>query len=240
MKVVLPIAGRGSRFINAGFTTPKPLILVLGKPMIQRAVESVPFVDPSDLIFIVREDHQKDFGLVDTLFTLFGDKISIVYTKDVTEGAACTVLLAKKLINSDEDLLIMDTDHYFVSSLGRSIKNKGVNIKGIILVFEDDDPKWSFTKVDKDGYVVEIAEKKPISKYANVGAYYFSKGTDFVTAAETMVKKNIRVNNEFYIAPVYNQMLAKGDKLTILKVDQMWEMGTPADLKYFEENFKES
>ncbi len=239
MKVVLPIAGRGSRFLKEGITTPKPLISVLGKPMVQRAIESVPWVPHSDFIFIARRDHQEEHGLVTKLKKLLGDKITIIYTPDVTEGAACTVLLAKDYINFDEDILIMDTDHYFISDLEKQTKKRPKNLNGFILVFEDDDPKWSFTKIDKRGWVVEIAEKKPISKYANVGAYYFSHGRDFVWAAERMIKKGLKVNNEYYVAPVYNQMIERGDRLGISVVSQMWEMGTPADVEYFEKNFKE-
>ncbi len=239
MKVVMPIAGRGSRFLKAGITTPKPFIPVMGKPMVQRAIESVPWVPHSDFIFIARKDHEDKYGLVTKLRKLLGKNIKVVYTPDVTEGAACTVLLARDLINNDEDVLIMDTDHYYKSSVEEDIVKKPKDVKGIILVFEDDDPKWSFTKVDKRGWVVEIAEKKPISKYANVGAYYFSHGRDFVWAAEEMIKKGLKVNNEYYVAPVYNQLIERGDRLSISVASSMWEMGTPDDVKFFETNFKE-
>lgn len=238
MKVVMPIAGRGSRFINVGITTPKPLIPVLGKPMVARAIDSIAFVPAANFIFIAQKAHHKNFGLGDKLKELLGTDIKIIFIDEVTEGAACTVLLAEDLINSQEDILIMDTDHYFKCALEEAINEKEDEISGIIPVHLSNDPKWSFTKVNRKGHVVEVAEKKPISKFANVGSYYFSKGKDYVWAAKQMVKKNIRVNNEFYIAPVYNQLIERGDKIKILIADEMWEMGTPADLEYFEKNFK--
>lgn len=239
MKVVIPIAGLGSRFLKVGITTPKPLISVLGKPMIQRAVESIPFVNNKDIIFIVRKDHVDKYHIITKLKELFGKKVGIIITDSVTEGAACTVLLAKGLINNQEDLLIIDSDHYFKCDLPSLVKTKDEDIKGIVFVFENDDPKWSFTKVDDSGYVVEIAEKRPISKYANVGAYYFSCGSDFVWAAEKMISEDKKVNGEFYVAPVYNEMLTRGDKIIISQVEYMWEMGTPQDLDFFVKNFPE-
>ena len=238
MKVVMPIAGRGSRFTNVGIKIPKPLIPVLGKPMVQRAVESIPFVPLKDYIFIAQKDHQKKFGLGDKLKELFGKDVKIIYINKVTEGAACTVLLAEDLINTNEDLLLMDTDHYFKATLEKAIEEKELEVSGIIPVHLSNDPKWSFTKIDRKGDVIEVAEKKPISKYANVGSYYFSRGKDFVWAAKKMIKKNIRVNNEFYVAPVYNQLVNDGHKIKILIADEMWEMGTPSDLEYFVKNFR--
>lgn len=241
MKVVMPIAGSGSRFQKVGVMTPKPLIPVLGKPMVQRAIESVQWVPYSDFIFIARKDHEEEYGLVTKLRQLLSKNITVVYTPDVTEGAACTILLAKKYINNNEDILVMDTDHYFISNLKDDIKKNRSNTSGVLLVFneEEKDPKWSFTKVDKNGYVIEIAEKKPISKYANVGAYYFSHGFDFVWGAERMIRKGLKINGEYYVAPVYNQLIERGDKVTISVVSERWEMGTPEDLKYFEDNFKD-
>lgn len=235
----MPIAGRGSRFANAGITIPKPLIPVLNKPMVARAVESVSFVPHPDFIFIAQKAHEEKFGIGNRLRELFGNGVRVIFADEVTEGAACTVLLAENLINNEEDILIMDTDHYFKCDLERAIKEKEDDVKGIIPVFESDDPKWSFTKVNDEGNVLEVAEKRPISKYANVGSYYFSKGSDFVWAAKQMIGKNIRVNDEFYVAPVYNEMIKRGDKIKILIAEEMWEMGTPGDVEYFEKNFKE-
>lgn len=240
MKVVIPIAGRGSRFTQVGILTPKPLIEVLGIPMVKRAVGSIPFVRSQDLIFIARRDHEAEFGLTKQLNQLFGADITVLFVDQVTQGAACTVLIAKDLINNDQSLLIMDSDHYFKTDLQHRLTHLSPDTDGLILVFkiEANDPKWSFCKVDEQGYVTQVAEKVQISNLANVGCYYFSKGSDYVWAAESMINKQLLINNEYYVAPVYTQLIEAGKKIEIQVVDEMWEMGNPQDLKYFEENFK--
>lgn len=240
MKVLIPMAGEGSRFANAGYTFPKPLINVNGKPMIQTVVENIGF--DATYIFIVREEHLKKYeGLRSTLNRITGGKTQIVEVDELTQGAACTALLAKDLINDDDDLLIANSDQHvtFIRENFLSMKSHCKEVDGIVYTFNATHPKWSFVEVNSEGFVTRVEEKNPISDIATCGIYWYRKGSDFVKYAEKMIKKNIRVNNEFYIAPVYNEMINDGNNLIPFYVEKMWGIGTPEDLENFLRNFKE-
>ena len=235
MNIVMPIAGLGSRFTKVGIHTPKPLIKIFGKEMAKWAAESIPFVKPEEFIFILRQEHVDQYKLDQQMKTLFpGCKtITINY---VTEGAACTVLLAKEFINNDEPLIVTDCDHFFVNQKYNSIvQNPPEGLKGLIPVFEAEGEKWSFTKMNEENVVSQVAEKQRISPHANIGAYYFRHGHDFVWAAENMIANNERVNGEFYVAPVYQQLLNRGDRIMAMVSDEVWGLGTPQDVELFTE-----
>ena len=236
MNVLIPMAGNGSRFSQSGYTFPKPLIEVHGKPMIQIVVECMNI--EANYIFIVQKEHREKYNL-DSLLNLISPNCKIIQTDGVTEGAACTALLAKEFINLEEPLVISNSDHYIDwDSEGFFEKMNKENLDGGILTFQATHPKWSYSKLNEDGFIVEVAEKKPISTNATAGIYYWKSGKNFVNCAEDMISKNIRVNNEFYICPVYNQAIKNGDKIKTFDVKQMWGLGTPEDLRYFLENFK--
>ncbi len=233
MKILIPMAGEGSRFSKEGYTFPKPLIDVNGKPMIQTVVENLDF--NAEYIFLVRGEHlQKYEGLEDTLQRITNGKSTIVVVDQLTEGAACTALLAKEHIDNDEDLLIANSDQYIEYSPENfeTIKNM-TNVDAMVYAFEAVHPKWSFVKTNSRGIVTEVAEKKPISNIATCGIYWYRRGSDFVKYAERMIDKNIRVNNEFYIAPVYNELINEGKTLIPFYVHSMWGIGTPEDLRAF-------
>jgi HAD superfamily hydrolase (TIGR01509 family) len=234
MNVLIPMAGAGSRFQKAGFTFPKPLIEVRGKPMIQTVVENIN-VDAKH-IFIVQEDHYHKYSLKETLEMISPD-CEIVTVNGVTEGAACTTLLAKSLIDNNEPLLIANSDQFVEWDSNEFMYSMiGDNIDGGILTFYSTHPKWSYAKLDENGFVSEVQEKKPISDKATVGIYYWTKGSDYVKYAEQMIKGNARVNNEFYVCPVYNEAINDNKKIKIFDIPKMWGLGTPEDLKYFLEN----
>ena len=207
MKILIPMAGEGSRFALDGYTFPKPLIDVLGKPMIQQVVENLNF--DAEYIFLVRKEHiVKYSGLKETLNKVTGGRYKIIEVDSLTEGAACTALLAKEFINNDEDLLIANSDQIIEYSKDNFVSIKTLtNVDGIVFTFNALHPKWSFVKTNKHGFITEVAEKNPISDIATCGIYWYRFGKDFVKCAESMIKKNIRVNNEFYIAPVYNEFI---------------------------------
>ena len=233
MKILIPMAGEGSRFSKEGYTFPKPLIDVNGKPMIQTVVENLDF--NAEYIFLVRGEHlQKYEGLEDALQRITNGKSTIVVVDQLTEGAACTALLAKEHIDNDEDLLIANSDQYIEYSPENfeTIKNM-TNVDAMVYAFEAVHPKWSFVKTNSRGIVTEVAEKKPISNIATCGIYWYRRGSDFVKYAERMIDKNIRVNNEFYIAPVYNELINEGKTLIPFYVHSMWGIGTPEDLRAF-------
>ena len=233
MKILIPMAGEGSRFIKEGYTFPKPLINVDGKPMIQRVVENLDF--DCEYIFLVRREHIKKYpGLVDTLEQITNHRMKMVVVDTLTEGAACTALLAREYINNNEDLLIANSDQVIEYELEnfKLLKNN-MPVDSIVFAFNAVHPKWSFVKTNSRGYVVEVAEKRPISNIATCGIYWYRKGSDFVQYAEQMIEKDIRVNSEFYIAPVYNELIDDGKTLVPFYVHRMYGLGTPEDLRSY-------
>ena len=233
MIIVMPLAGKGSRFLALGYTTPKPLIKVKGKPMIQWAFDSVSKLSYDKIIFIIREEQEKE--LAPKLKKMYS-KAVFVYQKGFVDGAVLTVLFAKKLIDNNEELIIYNPDQYFAGPSTDDIAAFG-DVSGLISTFHATHPKWSFAEVGADGYVTRVAEKEPISTHATVGLYYFKRGKDFVWAANQMIKKDIRVNNEFYVCPVYNQLIERGDKIKIIPAAFMWGLGTPEDVEHFEKYY---
>ena len=234
MNILIPMAGAGTRFQQAGYTFPKPLIEIQGKPMIQVVVDNLNI--EATFIYVVQKEHRIKYNL-DTLLNLITPNCKIVEVDGLTEGAACTTLLAKEHIDNDEPLLMANSDQ-FVEWDSNEFMYKMIEQKvdGGIVTFHATHPKWSFAKVDEYGYVTEVAEKNPISDIATVGIYYWAKGSDYVKYAEKMIDKNIRVNNEFYVCPVFNEAILDDKKIKIFKINKMWGLGTPEDLNYFLEN----
>ena len=236
MNVLIPMAGAGSRFAQAGYTFPKPLIEVEGKPMIEVVVNNLNI--EAHYIFIVQKDHYEKYNLK-YLLNLIAPNCDIVQVDGITEGAACTTLLAKEFINNNEPLIIANSDQYIEWNSNECMYAFSADsIDGGILTFEAHHPKWSYAQIGDDGFVAEVAEKKAISNNATVGIYYWVKGSDYVRYAESMITKNIRVNNEFYVCPVYNEAIADGKKIRIKQVKNMWGIGTPEDLNYFLTNIR--
>jgi HAD superfamily hydrolase (TIGR01509 family) len=239
MKILIPMAGAGSRFITAGFTFPKPLVAVKNmndKPMIQVIAENLNI--EAEHIYLVRTEHCKKYNLQQML-TVISPKCQIITVDQLTEGAACTTLLAKTLINNDQPLLIANSDQFVEwdsNEFMYSMENDQVD--GGILTFTNSHPKWSYVRLDDNGFVAEVREKEVISNEATVGIYYWKRGSDYVRYAEQMIAKGIRVNNEFYVAPVYNEAIADKKKIKIFHVEKMWGLGTPEDLTYFQDKYK--
>ena len=237
MNVLIPMAGAGSRFSNAGYTFPKPLIEVNGKPMIQVVVENLN-VD-AHFIFLVQKEHYEKYNLKQ-LLNLIAPGCDIVQVDGLTEGAACTTLLAKQFIDNGEPLLMANSDQYVEWNSNECLYAFSADsIDGGIITFKSAHPKWSFAKVGDDGFVSEVAEKNPISDTATVGIYYWTKGSDYVKYAEQMIDKNIRTNGEFYVCPVFNEAIGDGKKIRVKNIERMWGIGTPEDLNYFLEHHKE-
>jgi HAD superfamily hydrolase (TIGR01509 family) len=236
LNILIPMAGAGSRFTEAGYTFPKPLIDVNGKPMIQVVVENLNI--DANYIYVVQKSHREKYNL-DTLLNLITPNCKIVEVEGITEGAACTALLAKDFIDNENPLFFANSDQFVEwDSIEFMYKMQETNADGGIVTFESTHPKWSFAKVDESGIVTEVAEKNPISTTATVGYYYWNHGSDFVKYAEQMINKNIRVNNEFYVCPVFNQAIESNLKIRTFNVSKMWGLGTPEDLKYYLENYK--
>ena len=236
LNVLIPMAGAGSRFEAAGYTFPKPLIEVRKKPMIQVVVENLNI--KANYIYVVQKSHREKYNL-DALLSLITPGCKIVETEGMTEGAACTALLAKEHINTDAPLFFANSDQFVEWDSNEFLyKMNETDADGGIVTFEATHPKWSFAKVDENGLVTEVAEKKPISNIATVGYYYWKHGSDFVKYAEQMIDKNIRVNNEFYVCPVFNEAISDCKQIRTFNVNGMWGLGTPEDLNYYLENYK--
>ena len=231
LNVLIPMAGEGSRFANAGFTFPKPLIEVNNKPMIQVVTENLAI--NASYTYIVKDSHFDKYNL-NYLLDLIAPGCNIVRVDKTTEGAACTTLLAEEIINNDNPLLIANSDQYVDwDSQECMYFFSDPSIDAGMLTFQATHPKWSYAKLDEKGLVTEVAEKKPISTNATVGIYYWKKGSDYVKYAKRMIEKNIRTNNEFYVCPVFNEAIQDGLKVKTFEVKKMWGIGTPEDLRVF-------
>jgi dTDP-glucose pyrophosphorylase len=236
LNVLIPMAGAGSRFEKAGYTFPKPLIEVDGKPMIQVVIENLNI--DANYIYVVQKSHREKYNL-DTLLNLLTPNCKIVEVEGVTEGAACTALLAKEFIDNDSPLFFANSDQFVEWDSNEFMyKMHETNADGGIVSFKATHPKWSFAKIDESGFVTEVAEKKPISDIATVGYYYWKHGSDFVKYAEEMIQKDIRVNGEFYVCPVFNQAIDDNKKIRTFNTEGMWGLGTPEDLDYYEKNYR--
>lgn len=236
MTVLVPMAGAGSRFAKVGYKLPKPMIDVNGQPMIQRVIDNLNI--DAKYIFIMQKSLAESIG---NSLKLMVPGCEIIETFGLTEGAACTTLLAKEHINNKRHLLIANCDQLVEwNSCDFMYSMLCDDADGGILTFKDNDPKWSYVRLGEDGYACEVAEKKVISDQATVGIYYWKHGEDYVRLAEQMIEKNIRVNNEFYVCPVYNEAFAEQKRVKVFQADKMWGIGTPEDLEFYLKHHKDS
>lgn len=238
MNIVILMAGRGSRFQQSGFHLPKPLIPIKNVPMIQCVVDNLNL--SANYIFLTLKEHCNKYNLK-TLLPLIckDDNCEIIMVDEITEGAACTALLASKYIDNDQELLLVNSDQLLEWNSAHCLnyfRKKDANAG--IISFIASGTKWSFIRVNEDGQVLEVAEKKEISNIATVGVYYSKHGKDFVLAAKQMIEKNIRTNNEFYVAPVFNEMIESGKKVIHYPIPQLIGLGTPEDFSKYIESLK--
>jgi dTDP-glucose pyrophosphorylase len=246
LNIVIPMAGRGSRFVQAGFETPKPLIPVGGRPMIQWIIENVRPERPHRFIFLCLVEHLERYPELPGELERLCPGCVIVPVAGVTEGAACTVLLAERHIDSPEPLMIANSDQIVDLPIDQYLAvGDPPEVDGLIMTFWSDHPKWSYCRLREDGTVSEVVEKQVVSNEATVGIYNFRRGADFVRAARAMIAADLRVNNEFYVAPCYNQFIAEGARVVVARTgreyDGMYGLGVPEDLHFFESTayFKE-
>jgi NDP-sugar pyrophosphorylase family protein len=231
MNIIIPMAGHGSRFAERGYSFPKPLIEVGDKPMIQVIVENLNI--DAKYTFICLEEHLEQYALRE-LLELIAPGCQIVPLSTVTEGAAATVLLAEEYVDSDEELIIANSDQWINWSSPHFLEYiRETTPDGAILTFYATHPKWSYAKIDENGVVAEVAEKKPISPHATVGIYYYRQAKSFFDGTRQMIEKDIRVNNEFYVCPVFNELIGNGQTIINYPVAEMRGIGTPEDLERF-------
>ena len=237
LNIVIPMAGRGSRFSEAGYKNPKPLIDVQGKPMIQVVVENLTPLRDHRFIFICQKCHVAQYGLTEKLHAYAGN-VEIIEVDGITEGQVCTVLKAKELIDNDDPLMTANSDQYIDCDINEYLSTMDEGwLDGMIMTMKANDKKWSYARTDGHGLVVETAEKKVISDQARVGIFNFRRGRDLVRAAEQMIRDDVRVNGEFYTCPCYNYLIREGKKVGIYNIGEeyhgMYGLGTPQDLEFF-------
>lgn len=239
MNIVIPIVGMGKRFSDFGFKDPKPLIQTRGKEITRHAIES--FGIPGNYIFIIRKGNRSS-DLKSLLVGIVPDA-KVIETEEMTEGAACSVLLAKDLINNDEELIVFNCDQRtewdyrdFLDFCQNS------DIDGVVTTYQHDNifvgksSPFSFIKIDDNKNAVMLEEKFAISDLALCGIHYWKRGKDFVESATEMIRKEDRINNEFYVSRTYNYLISKGKKIRHFPIPkgQFFSLGTPEDLKIFE------
>lgn len=236
LNIVIPMAGEGSRFSAVGYDQPKPLISVIGRPMIQWVVENIKPRREHRFIFVIRREHEERFQITKILEELSPNS-TYVFADSLTEGAAATVLLARSLINNSDQLMIVNSDQFLDFSIDKYLEHfDDEELDGFIMTMKSDEPKWSYI-LENNGRITNIFEKEVVSSEATVGVYNFRHGKDFVKYAEIMISFKQKVKNEYYVAPVYNNAIVDGLKFGFLNVgdDQkvMHGLGTPEDLARF-------
>lgn len=236
MQIIVPAAGRGSRFAAEGYIGPKPLIPALGKPLIQWSIDGLRGIDGAQLIFLILQEHIERYELDKVLKKMYPGSIAVP-VKEVTEGAACTVLLAKPHLNLSEDMAIVNCDNLFFIDLARAKQQLQAETSAIIFYFASNYDRWSYVATDANGYATKVAEKDVISDKATVGCYYFRKARYFTDAAEYMIHHNMRTKGEFYVSPVYNVMVKEGHKIQTMPCDLHFSLGTPEEVRSFEQLF---
>lgn len=232
------MAGRGSRFAKEGYTLPKPLIPVHQTPMIKMVINNLTPKQPHRFIFLCLSEHMKEYQLEEKL-KAWAPGCEVIEFDTVTEGAACTVLVAKEFINNDDALMIANSDQWVDCSIDTYLAAmEEKNMDGLIMTMKANDPKWSYVRLNSQGWCTEVIEKVVVSDEATVGIYNFRHGKDYVRAAEQMIAKDLRVNGEFYVAPTYNQLIEEDAKIGFYNIgaelDGMYGTGIPSDLKKFE------
>jgi len=237
INIVIPMAGYGSRFYNAGYISPKPLILIKGKHMIELVIDNLKPAQKHRFIFVCQSIHLKKYPMR-ALLEEKAPGCEIIQVDEVTNGAACTVLLAKEFINNRDQLMIANCDQYIHIDINKYlVKLDDPSADGLIMTMKAYDNKWSFIKLNDKNEITKVVEKEVISDEATVGIYNYQRGEDFVWAAEKMIAKNLRVNNEFYVAPTYNEMIKAGNKIRNFNIGEigksMFGLGTPEDLNIF-------
>ena len=236
MNIIIPMAGEGKSFKNAGYTFPKPLVEVNEQPMVQVAVENLN--TEGKFIFLVRKEHYEKYSL-NYLLNLIAPGCKIIIVEQLTHGAAETVLLAKKYIDNDDPLVIANSDQFIEWNSNEFFYAMAADeCDGGIVTFKSNHPKWSYVRVGEEGLVIETAEKKPISDIATAGIYYYKKGSDFVKYAKQMIAKDLHLNGEFFVCPAYNEMISDNKKIRIFPIQKMWGLGTPEDLNLFLNKYK--
>jgi dTDP-glucose pyrophosphorylase len=238
MIVVIPLAGEDEAFRDRGFPYAKPLIEIHGKPLVQHVWECLTPLNADRYVFVVRQEDVR-LAHLDEVLRLMEPKAEVVQIEGTTAGAACTSLLAIEHIEADRELIIANGDQLLTCDLRAVIDDfRDRDLDAGTLVFDSVHPRWSFVRVGADGLVTEAAEKRPISRQATAGFYYFKRGGDFVAAASEMIRKEAHVNHNFYVCPTFNELILNYARVGVVAIqrDEYISLGTPQNVEDFEQS----
>tara|TARA_B110000495_G_C22925538_1_gene540860 strand:+ start:295 stop:1038 length:744 start_codon:yes stop_codon:yes gene_type:complete len=231
INVVVPMAGRGQRFLDKGISTPKPLLEVNSEPFISHVIDSISF-DEANFYFLIREQHLIENNF-EEIFKRKKINYKIIPIKEETEGAACTVLLGISEMDKNLPLIVKDCDQIMNWSKKNFLEfvNRK-NIDGILVTVPTKNPGFSYVELlDDMSTVSRTKEKEIVSSFGNTGCYYFSKTSEFEYYANLMIKKNIRVKNEFYVSQVYNEYILDNKKIIHYPIPEIFSINTPSELE---------
>lgn len=240
LHVIVPMAGKASRFQDRGYTFPKPLLEIGNRSMIEVVLENLAPPPPARFTFVCRKEHVVEFYLGDML-RLLAPGCRVLALENETAGALCSVLLAMDEVGPDDEVLVANGDQFIAGGLASFYAAcRQPQIDGCILTFTATHPRWSFAKTDDRGDVIAVAEKRPISKQATVGLYYFRRARDLMAAAERMMLKGLTTSGQFYVCPVYNELILAGQRIVThhLSEGAMHSLGTPEDWQVFLERYQ--
>jgi len=236
INIVIPMAGMGQSFLRAGYTLPKPLVDVNGKPMIERVIENLTPKHPHTFYFVMKQEQYEKYPFVEIFQKTTSGNFEVILVPNVPQGALCTVLTAIDFINNKNELLVANADQIIDVSINDFIDfAQNSNAQAAIMTFEASHPKWSFLRLNNHNEVIETAEKQMISSHATSGIYYYKHGSLFVDAGLSMIEKDIRFNNEFYVCPSFNELILKNNKVIAweMRRDAMHSLGTAVDLAMY-------
>ena len=240
IKILVPMSGPDEAFRQKGYTYSKNLIELHGKPLIQHVFENLSSIPNHEFIFVIRKDEESKYHLRNVL-KLLSPSCEIIVSDGQTAGAACTALLAIEHINNDAPLLIANADQIVEVDFADAIQSfQRQHLDAGTLVFDSVHPRWSFVRLNEEGYVIEAAEKRPISRYATAGVYYFKHGKSFVKAAMDMIKKDANVGGAFYVCPTFNELILDQAKIGVYKIsrESYFSIATPEGVQVYEEHLK--
>lgn len=230
MNILIPMAGKGTRFTSAGYSVPKPLIDIAGKTMIHRVIDNIG-VDGVFLL-VVRRQHLREYPNLERYLKSLARYVQVIEDTHEFQGQAAACLSASEFICNDEPLLVANSDQimdwnpaHFLQYVAKS-KNDGT-----ILTFNSKEDKNSYVRLGNDDLVIETAEKKVISNQACCGVFHWARGKDFVNAVYTMMDKGIKTNGEYYVAPAYNENILAGLRIGTYPIKKHYPIGTPEDLE---------
>lgn len=237
INVLIPMAGKSLYFSENEYPYPKPLIEIGHKTVIEHVILNLSSIDTTRVrfIFVLNSADCRKYHLDSTLNIITDHKCQIIRLENETRGAACSALMAISHIANDKPLIIANSDQIFEIPLENLIPGFKDSDAGV-MTFESVHPRWSYVRLDENQQVVETSEKRPISRDAIAGLYYFKHGRYFVESAMRMIQKDSSVNNSFFISPTLNEMILMGKKITTIKVDadKYHTFYTPQKIKEYE------